>query len=59
MERILTGNTVKTLKKHRKHNVCKPDDLRMNIMTLKLKEVDNLRMCSRVTVRLKNTLNNF
>ena len=34
----------------------------MNIMTLKLKEVDNLRMSNRVTVRFyssKNALNSF
>ena len=62
MVRFLTGNTLNTLHNHQKYNVRKPDDVRMNMMTLKLKEVDNLRMSSRVTVRLysfKNALNNF
>ena len=60
--RILTGNTFKTLEKHRKHNVWKPNDMRKNMMTPKLKEVDNLHMSNHVTVCFyssKNALNNF
>ena len=52
-------NTLKILEQHRTYNVRKASNLRMNMVTLKLKEFDNLCMSNCVTVRLKNTLNNF
>ena len=57
MKDILADNTLKGLEQHRKHNVLRPDNLRMNMM-----EFDNLRLSNRVTVRLysfENTLNDF
>ena len=33
VKRLLTGNTLKSLEKHPKHNVSKPDNFRMNMIT--------------------------